>query len=96
MNKAFSRILARKIWRRPGKVRKTGLHNHGVAGADPAFGRGDSRSQVFSPDNELTDEIHVWVSSNRISTRSSGVAYCGPRLLARPGTDWCIASWAMT
>jgi adenosine deaminase len=79
MNEAFQQALKARDLEVIRKVPKTDLHNHGVAGADPAsveeiLGRG------FTPlDHKLTSmaEMHTWASENLGNINPK----LGPRLL---------------
>jgi hypothetical protein len=86
----FSRLFRAEELEATWKSPKNRPSQPGRGRRRPGLRRSDSKSQVFSPNQELISmaETNAWVSSNRISTRSSGCGYCRPRLLARPGTDW--------
>src|SRR5262249_42680157 len=66
MNEAFQRALKAEDLESIRKVPKTDLHNHGVAGADPASVEAILGRRFAPLDHKLTSmgEMHAWASEN--------------------------------
>jgi len=95
MNEAFQQALKGEDLESIRNIPKTDLHNHGVAGADPASVE-EILGRRFAPlDHKLTSmaEMHAWASD---SIRSSVLGSSRRRSLVRAGTAWCATNWAMT
>ena len=66
MNEAFQQALKSEDLESVRKVPKTDLHNHGVAGADPASVEAILGRRFAPLDHRLTsmDEMHAWAKDN--------------------------------
>jgi hypothetical protein len=97
MNEAFQRAIKAEDLESIRKVPKTDLHNHGVAGADPASVEAILGRRFAPLDHKLTSmrEMHAWASENLGDFDRNLGAYSRRRLHMRLGTAWCVMNWAM-